>query len=60
MKDMITSFDKESLITVTDEHKIMRNAKKRKVFNVLQKKNYKITYNKRVLKENFLTVPYGY
>ena len=57
IKDMLTS--KTEVITVTDEHKIRRNTKTMDIITCVEEKDYKIVFDKRVLKDDFSTVPYG-
>ena len=40
--------------------KITRDKKNKKIITKRMKKGYQIVYNKRVVKENYETVPYGY
>ncbi|GBM31280.1 hypothetical protein AVEN_91282-1 [Araneus ventricosus] len=60
IKHLICSLDRNAIIPLNDAAKITRDAKRRKVFNVLQTKLYRIVYDKRVIKEDFSTMPYGY
>lgn len=47
-------------IAIENPSKITRDGKRRKVVNRYEKKLYKIVYDKRVLKEDYSTVPYGF
>ena len=47
-------------VTVDIPFKITRDKKKKKIITKRMKKEYRIVYNKRVVKENYGTVPYGY
>ena len=46
-------------VTVTRDN-IVRDKKESKIYTKKQKKDYRVVYNKRVVKENYETVPYGY
>ena len=47
-------------VTVTIPYKITRDKKERNIVTKRTKKDYRIVYNKRVVRENYETVPYGY
>ena len=47
-------------VTVGIPHKITRDKKEKNIVTKRTKKDYRIVYNKRVVKENYETVPYGY
>ena len=47
-------------VTVNIPYKITRDKKERNIVTKRTKKDYRIVYNKRVVKENYETVPYGY
>ena len=47
-------------VTVEMPFKITRDKKQKKIFTKKMKKDYQIVYNKRVIKEDYRTVPYGY
>ena len=47
-------------VTVRIPHKITRDKKEKNIVTKSMKKDYRIVYNKRVVKENYETVPYGY
>ena len=50
----------EAKVTVDIPFKITRDKKKKKIITKRMKKDYRVVYNKRVVKENYGTVPYGY
>ena len=47
-------------VTVDIPFKITRDKKNKKIITKRMKKVYQVVYNKRVVKENYGTVPYGY
>ena len=50
----------ETKVTADNPFKITRDKKNKKIATKRTKKDYQIVYNKRVVKENYGTVPYGY
>ena len=50
----------QSKVTINIPYKITRDKKERNIVTKRTKKDYRIVYNKRVVKENYETVPYGY
>ena len=50
----------QAKVTVDNPFKITRDKKKKKIITKRTKKDYRYVYNKRVVKENYGTVPYGY
>ena len=50
----------EGKVTVDIPFKITRDKKKKKIITKRMKKDYRVVYNKRVVKDNYGTVPYGY
>ena len=50
----------EAKVTVDIPFKITRDKKKKKIITKRMKKDYRVVYNKRVVRENYGTVPYGY
>ena len=50
----------QAKVTVDNPFKITRDKKNKKIATKRTSKGYQIVYNKRVVKENYGTVPYGY
>ena len=50
----------EAKVTVDIPFKITRDKKEKKIITKRMKKDYRVVYNKRVITENYGTVPYGY
>ena len=50
----------EAKVTVDIPFKITRDKKQKKIITKRMKKDYRVVYNKRVITENYGTVPYGY
>lgn len=51
---------KQRVITTIIPSKICRNKETAIIYNKVEKKDYRVVYTKRVIKENLDTVPYGY
>ena len=47
-------------VTVNIPYKITRDKKEKNIVTKRTKKDYRIVYNKRIVKDNYETVPYGY
>ena len=64
MRDLVDSYvidgDRHEKVTITIPYKITRDKKERNIVTKRTKKDYRVVYNKRVVKENYETVPYGY
>ena len=52
--------DIQGKVTVDIPFKITRDKKKKKIITKRMKKDYRVVYNKRVVTDNYGTVPYGY
>jgi len=50
----------EEKITVNNPCKIVRNLKTREILSKPESKDYRIVYTKRVIVDNYNTLPYGY
>ena len=64
MRDLVDSYvidgDRHEKVTITIPYKITRDKKEKNIVTKRTKKDYRVVYNKRVVKENYETVPYGY
>ena len=58
VKNMVV--DNSSKVTVTDKHKIVRDRNSVNILTTRQDKDYRIVFDKRIIKDNFTTVPYGF
>lgn len=55
---MVTDNKKKS-VTIVDEHKICRNTSKCCILTKAETKEYKIVFDKHVIMDNYVTLPYG-
>ena len=64
MRELVESYvidgDRHEKVTITIPYKITRDKKEKNIVTKRTKKDYRVVYNKRVVKENYETVPYGY
>ena len=64
MRDLVDSYvidgDRHEKVTITIPYKITRDKKEKNIVTKRTKKDYRVVYNKRVVRENYETVPYGY
>ena len=64
MRDLIDSYvidgNRHEKLTINIPYKITRDKKEKNIVTKRTKKDYRVVYNKRVVKENYETVPYGY
>ena len=55
-----TNCDTEAKVTIDMPFKITRDKKEKNILTKRMKKDYRVVYNKRIITENYETVPYGY
>ena len=64
MRDLVESYvidgDRNEKVTITIPYKITRDKKEKNIVTKRTKKDYRVVYNKRIVKDNYETVPYGY
>lgn len=60
IKQLVICMEPGITIAIENPSKITRDGKRRKVINRYEKKLYKVVYDKRLLKEDYSTVPYGF
>ena len=64
MHDLVESYvespNQQNKVMINIPYKITRDKKEKNIVTKRTKKDYRIVYNKRIVKENYETVPYGY
>ena len=64
MRDLVDSYvvdgARNEKVTINIPNKITRDKKEKQIVTKRTKKDYRVVYNKRVVNENYDTVPYGY
>jgi len=60
MEDFVRRPSPENVVTIPEPKKIVRDLKCGVLRSVDRKKDYRITYTKRVIKDNHNTHPFGY
>ena len=64
MRDLVESYvvdgARNEKVTINIPNKITRDKKEKQIVTKRTKKDYRVVYNKRVVNENYETVPYGY
>ena len=58
--DLYVDCNIQDKVTINIPYKITRDRKERNIVTKRTKKDYRIVYNKRIVKDNYETVPYGY
>lgn len=59
VQEMVTS-NNSKVISVIDDHKLVRNPSTGHILTKLESKDYRIVFNKRVISEDYNTYPYGF
>ena len=64
MRELVDSYvidgNRHEKVTINIPYKITRDKKEKNIVTKRTKKDYRVVYNKRVVNENYETVPYGY
>ena len=55
-----TNCDTDAKVTIDMPFKITRDKKEKNIVTKKMRKDYRVVYNKRVITENYETLPYGY
>ena len=60
VKELLTRRVDNLQVTTVTPSKICRNVKTNSIYNREEKKQYKVVYTKRVIQDDYDTLPYGY
>ena len=60
VKELVTRRVDNLQVTTVTPSKIFRNAKTNSIYDQEEKKQYKVVYTKRVIQDDYHTLPYGY
>ena len=58
MKDLATG-NGDSSVSVDDSQKIRRDVKRRRIFTTKETKTYRRTFDRRIMREDYTSIPYG-
>ena len=59
VKQLVTQ-EPTKVVTVHDSHKITRDRDNSKLLTVSQNKDYRLVFDKRVIRDKYVSFPYGY
>ncbi|KAG8176825.1 hypothetical protein JTE90_003453 [Oedothorax gibbosus] len=60
MKRLVREFDQDTTMDLVNPSKICRDPKRRIVYNREEVKKYRIVYTKRIIQDDYSTIPFGY
>ncbi|VDH92510.1 Hypothetical predicted protein [Mytilus galloprovincialis] len=60
VRELVTNISDQNVITVVGENEISRDPKNNRIITKTESKDYKTVFDKRVIVDDYKTIPYGF